>query len=48
MKHVIRKKVPVRTKERLQAVTEEHMSVIGSEPERVIAYFQDLYVGYAA
>ena len=48
LKHVIRKKVPVRTKERLQAVTEEHMSVIGSEAERVKAYFQDPYVRYAA
>lgn len=48
LKHVMRKKVPVRTKARLQAATEEHMHVIAREPERVKAYFQDPYVHYAA
>ena len=48
LKHVMRKKVPVRTKARLQAVTEEHMAVIAREPERVKAYFQDPDVRYAA
>jgi transposase len=48
LKHVMRKKVPVRTKARLQAATEAHMHVIACEPERVKAYFQDPYVRYAA
>ena len=48
LKHVMRKKVPVRTKARLQAVTEEHRAIITREPERVKAYFQDPYVRYAA
>ena len=42
LKHAIRsKKVPVRTKAKLQAATEEHMNTIASKPERVRAYFQD-------
>ncbi len=48
LKHVIRRKVPARTKAKLRAATEEHMAVIGSEPERVKAYFRDPRVKYAA
>ena len=48
LKHVMRKKVPVRTKARLQAATEEHMHVIAREPERVKAYFRDPNVKDAA
>lgn len=48
LKHAIRSKVPVRTKAKLQAATEEHMNTISSKPERVRAYFQDPYVKYAA
>ena len=48
LKHVIRRKVPARTKAKLRAATEEHMTVIGSEPERVKAYFRDPRVKYAA
>jgi transposase len=48
LKHVIRSKVPARTKAKLRAVTEEHMAVIGNKPERVKAYFQDPRVKYAA
>lgn len=48
LKHVIRSKVPARTKAKLRAATEEHMAVIGSDPERVKAYFRDLRVKYAA
>ena len=48
LKHVIRRKVPTRTKAKLRAATEEHMAVIGSEPERVKAYFRDPRVKYAA
>ncbi len=48
LKHVIRSKVPARTKAKLRAATEEHMAVIGSDPERVKAYFRDPRVKYAA
>jgi len=48
LKHVIRRNVPARTKAKLRAATEEHMAVIGSEPERVKAYFRDPRVKYAA
>jgi len=48
LKHVIRRKVPARTKAKLRAATEEHMTVIGNEPERVKAYFHDPRVKYAA
>ena len=48
LKHVIRAKVPVRTKPKLQAAAVEHMNTIASSPERVKAYFQDAFVKYAA
>ncbi len=48
LKHVIRRKVPARTKAKLRAATEEHMALIGNEPERVKAYFRDRHVKYAA
>lgn len=48
LKHVIRSKVPARTKAKLRAATEAHMALIGSEPERVKAYFRDPHVKYAA
>lgn len=48
LKHVIGRKVPVRTKAKLRAAAEQHMEVIGSEPERVKAYFRDPRVNYAA
>jgi transposase len=48
MKHAIGAKVPVRTKSRLKAAAENHMTMIGKSPERVRAYFQDPRVKYAA
>lgn len=48
LKQVIRRKVPARTKAKLRAAAEDHMATIGSEPERVKAYFRDPYVRYAA
>ena len=48
MKHAIGAKVPVRTKSKLKAATEDHMTMIGTSPERVRAYFQDPRVKYAA
>ena len=48
MKHAIGAKVPVRTKSKLKAAVEDHMTMIGTSPERVRAYFQDPRVKYAA
>lgn len=48
LKHVIRVKVPVRTKAKLRAATEDHMTTIANQPQRVKAYFQDSFVKYAA
>ena len=41
MKHAIGAKVPVRTKPKLKAAAEDHMTMIGKSPNRVRAYFQD-------
>ena len=48
LKHVIRAKVPVRTKPKLQAAAVDHMNTIANSPERVKAYFRDAFVKYAA
>ena len=48
LKHVIRFKVPVRTKARLQAAAVEHMTALANKPERVKTFFQDPFVKYAA
>lgn len=48
LKHVIRTKVPVRTKPKLQAAAVDHMTTIAACPERVKAYFHDAFVKYAA
>ena len=48
LKHVIRSKVPVRTKARLQAAAVDHMTALTNRPERVKTYFQDPFVKYAA
>ena len=48
LKHVIRSKVPVRTKARLQAAASEHMTALANKPERVKTFFQDPFVKYAA
>jgi len=48
MKHAIGSKVPLRTKAKLKAAAESHMTTIGIAPERIRAYFQDPRVKYAA
>ena len=48
LKHVIGRKVPMRTKAKLRAAAEDHMTVVANEPGRVKAYFQDPRVKYAA
>lgn len=41
LKHKLRSKVQVRTKEKLRAATQAHMRQIKAQPERVMAYFGD-------
>jgi hypothetical protein len=48
MKHAISSKVPVRTKAKLKAAAQNHMTLIGQSPDRVRAYFRDPRVKYAA
>lgn len=48
LKHVIGSKVPARTKARLREVTNEHMTELAQQPERVRAYFGDPRIAYAA
>ncbi len=42
------KRVPVRTKTKLREPANEHPTMLERTPERVIAYFQDRRVRYAA
>ena len=48
LKQEMGKRVPVRTKARLRDAASEHMSMLEQCPERVIGYFQDRRVQYAA
>ena len=48
LKHAIRRKVPVRTKTRLQAAAVEHMTALEAKPERIKSFFHDPFVKYAA
>jgi transposase len=48
LKQAIGKKVPVRTKAKLRAAANQHMDMLGSNPERVRSFFQDKKVKYAA
>lgn len=48
LKQAIGKRVPVRTKAKLRAATEQHMVKLTQNPERVRSFFQDKYVKYAA
>lgn len=48
LKQAIGKKVPLRTKAKLRAATVAHMEQLEREPARVIAYFRDPRVQYAA
>lgn len=42
------KRVPVRTKAKLRHAANEHMTMLEQNPQRVIGYFQDRHVQYAA
>ncbi len=48
LKHVIRSKVPVRTKAKLQAAADDHRTALQAKPERVKTFFQEPFVKYAA
>ncbi len=48
LKQEMGKRVPVRTKAKLRAAANEYMAMLDRTPERVIAYFQDRRVRYAA
>ena len=48
LKQEMGKRVPVRTKAKLRAAASEHMAMLEQNPERVIDYFQDRHVRYAA
>eukprot|EP01037_Dinobryon_pediforme_P019828 gene19828-20316_t len=48
IKQVMRKKVPVRSKDKLRATVTEHMQFLEQHPERVASFFGDPFVKYAA
>jgi transposase len=48
LKHAIGTKVAARTKAKLRAAANDHMTMIAQSPERVRAYFGDARVKYAA
>jgi len=48
LKHAITTQVPARTRDHLKRKTADHMKLIESSPDRVIAYFGDPRVNYAA
>jgi transposase len=48
LKQAIGKKVPIRTKAKLRAAANQHMDMLGANPERVCSFFQDKRVKYAA
>ncbi len=48
LKHAIGSKVPARTKAKLKAAATEHMQELEQSPERVMKFFQDPKVKYAA
>ena len=48
LKQEMGKRVPVRTKAKLREAANEHMAMLDRAPARVIAYFQDHRVRYAA
>jgi transposase len=48
LKQEMGRRVPVRTKAKLREAANEHMAMLDKTPERVIGYFQDRRVRYAA
>ncbi len=48
LKQEMGKRVPVRTKAKLREAANDHMAMLEQNPERVMSYFQDRHVHYAA
>jgi transposase len=48
LKHALGSRVQTRTKDKLKEATKAHMDLLDHDPERVISYFQDPRVRYAA
>ena len=48
LKPEMSKRVPIRTKAKLRQAAAAHMTMLAQTPERVIRYFQDRHVKYAA
>jgi len=48
LKQAMAKRVPVRSKAKLREATSAHMAMLEQNPERVMSYFQDRRVKYAA
>lgn len=48
LKHKITTSIPARSRSKLLEVTTQHMKTIESSPERVISYFGDPFIKYAA
>lgn len=48
LKQEMSKRVPVRTKAKLRDAANDHMAMLEQNPERVMSYFQDRHVRYAA
>ena len=48
LKQEMGKRVPVRTKTKLRQAANEHMTMLENNPQRVMGYFQDRRVRYAA
>ncbi|MBP9061924.1 MAG: transposase, partial [Rhodoferax sp.] len=48
LKYALGSRVQVRTKDKLKAVTQNHMTTLAANPARVVSYFQDPRVKYAA
>lgn len=48
LKQAIGSKVPARTKAKLKTAATEHMTRLEQTPDRVVSYFQDPHVRYAA
>jgi len=42
------KRVPISTKAKLREAANDHMAMLENSPERVMSYFQDRRVRYAA
>lgn len=48
LKQAMGKRVPVRTQAKLRDAANEHMAMLEKSPERVMSFFQDPRVKYAA